>query len=532
MATLDKESAPVARAEARSELRDFLTSNRDRRRILPRAILVGAIAGLVGVAFRAALALADRGRMNLVAWAHLHPSFGWLVAMAFSAIGATLALLIVRRIAPETSGSGIPHLAAVLHRHRKLRWAIVLPTKFVGGVLALGAGMSLGREGPTVQLGGAVGAGLSRLMRLSKGDELVLTASGAGAGLAAAFNAPLSGLVFVLEEIQRDFRPLVFGAAFVAAAASDVVARVLTGQLPAFSVPSYPTPAMGLLPAFALLGALAGLLGVLYNRGLVASLNLFAALGSRGSLAMGVTVGALVGLAAYFVPNAVGGGHNVTEAATAGGFALAVVPLLFIGRFVSTMACYGSGAPGGIFAPLLSLGALLGLGVGLSAQRLLPAVPIQVGAFAVVGMAAYFTAIVRAPLTGIVLIIEMTSSYALMLPLLVASFFAYAVAEAFGDLPVYEALLQRDLLRGGIPLSHDEPIVLELEIEPGARFDGREVRELGLPSGVILVGCREGDREWVPTAGTRLHAHNRVTAVVSPDAEGGLEAFRSGCEES
>ena len=121
------------------------------------------------------------------------------------------------------------------------------------GVLAIGSGLALGREGPTVQMGGAIADGIARCMKTTPRDRLTLTAAGAGAGLAAAFNAPLSGLVFVLEEVQRDFRPAVFGAAFVAAAAADVVARSVSGQLPVFAVPNYPMPPLTALPAFALL---------------------------------------------------------------------------------------------------------------------------------------------------------------------------------------------------------------------------------------------------------------------------------------
>ena len=179
---------------------------------------------------------------------------------------------------------------------------------------------------------------------------------------------------------------------------------------------------------------------------------------------------------------------------------------------------------------LLALGSMIGLYFGDVTSQLYPHAGVMPGAFAVVGMAAYFTAIVRAPLTGIVLIVEMTSSYALSLPLLVACFCAYGVAEALKDMPIYEALLQRDLARssGEVP-SLDEPVVMELEVEPGSPFAGRKVRELGLPSGVLLVSCRDGHREWVPDANTSLEPHVRITAVISQDSEEGLRAFREGC---
>jgi CIC family chloride channel protein len=318
------------------------------------------------------------------------------------------------------------------------------------GVLAIGSGLTLGREGPTVQMGGAVADGIARGLKVSPQDRLTLTAAGAGAGLAAAFNAPLSGLIFVLEEVQRDFRPAVFGAAFVAAATADVVARSVSGQLPVFTVPNYAMPPLSALPAFALLGMLAGLLGVAFNRGLLGTLNLMARVPRRWRFGICAVVGAAAGLLAWFSPSAVGGGHELAETVLTNSIPLFAVPLLFLVRFGLTLASYGTGAAGGSFAPLLALGALLGLGVGHMVHIFMPALAAEPGVFAVVEMAAYFTAIVRAPLTGILLISEMTGSYEQMLPLLAASFCAYMMAEYLRDIPIYEALLERDLSRGGI----------------------------------------------------------------------------------
>jgi CIC family chloride channel protein len=515
--------------EASSELQEYLSTSQERRRLFPKALLVGTVAGLMGVAFRGALALADALRGSVVEFGHRVPLVGILFPCLFGAFGALLGLLVVKRWAPEAAGSGIPHLEAVLHRHRTMDPARVLPAKFLGGVFAISGGLALGREGPTVQMGGAVGMGVARMLKVGPRESLTLTAAGAGAGLTAAFNAPLSGLVFVLEELQRDFRPTVFGAAFLAAAAADAVARIFAGQLPAFSAPSFGAPSLALLPVFALLGAVLGVLGVVFNRTLLATVNRFAEMTPKATLVCGVGIGALAGLVAYFAPGVVGGGHGLAEAALAGKVSLTAIPLLLLLRFALTMGSYGTGAPGGIFAPLLVLGALTGVGLGqLTAIWFPGAVP---GAFAAIGMAACFTGIVRAPLTGIVLIVEMTSSYSLMLPLLVACFCAYAAAEVMGDLPVYEALLQRDLLRGGEASDSEDLVILELEVQPGSPFDGRRVRELGLPAGVLLVGCREGAREWVPTADTVLLGHTRVTAAVSPEAKGGLKVFRAGCSQ-
>ncbi len=520
----------IARAEARSELTEYLDLHEERRRLFPYAALVGLLAGTAAILFRGLLAAADAGRRALVAWAHQVPVVGWVAPALFCAAGAALAVFLVRRYAPETSGSGIPHIEAVLLRRRIMRWRRVLAVKFFGGVAAIGAGLALGREGPTVQMGGAAAAAVAERLRVPLRARATLIAAGAGAGLAAAFNAPLAGLVFVIEEMQRDFRPGVFGAAFIAAVIADLVQRLVAGQLPVFTIPVYPTPPLSAVPFFAVLGVLCGLLGVAFNRGLLATLDVFGRFQGRAAYQAAAVVGAIVGLIAWVAPHAVGTGHALTETTLQGQVPGGGIALILTVRFALTLASYGTGAPGGIFSPLLALGALLGLAVGHQAHALAPDVVPQAAAFAVVGMAGCFAAIVRAPLTGIVLIVEMTGNYDQMLPLLVTCFGAYAVAEGLGQLPIYESLLQRDLTRAGPDPAMHEPQVLEFEIEPGAPFAGRRIRELGLPAGCIVVRCRDGGREWVPTADTRLEPHMRLTAVVAPDAASGVGVLRAGCE--
>ena len=412
---------------------------------------------------------------------------------------------------------------------RELEWKRVLPVKFLAGIIAIGSGLALGREGPTVQMGGSVGAAISRWLKVSERERLTLISAGGGAGLAAAFNAPLAGLIFVLEEMRRDFQPIVFGAAFVAAVIADIIARLGSGQFPVFTVPSYPMPPLSSLPIFALLGILTGGLGVLFNRGLITTIKLYARLPARFVLPAAALTGGLIGLVGWYSPLLIGSGNSLAQTALDGNILLAVIPLYFAARFLLTTTSYGTGAPGGIFAPLLVLGALIGLAIGQTANRIAPDVVPIPAVFAVVGMAAYFTAIVRAPITGIMLIVEMTGNYSQMLPLLVSCFCAYAVAELLNDLPIYEALLVRDLTRGGAISPLQEPAVVEFIIQDGAPFAGLEVRSLGLPPGCILVRCSDGTREWVPKANTRLEVHTKITAIVAPDASNGLELLRRGC---
>ncbi|HEY5080036.1 MAG TPA: chloride channel protein, partial [Opitutaceae bacterium] len=261
--------------------------------------------------------------------------------------------------------------------------------------------------------------------------------------LAAAFNAPLAGLVFALEELNGSFTPVVFVASFLAAVTADVVCRVVTGETPVFTLHGMPVPSLHALPVAVVLGAVAGLGGVVFNRSLLASLDLFDRLKRWPPFAVGALAGAIVGIAAWIYPGVSGSGAILSGRALAGEIAIKWVLVLLAVRFVLTMVSYGSGAAGGIFAPLLVLGSLGGLAVGAGVHATLPQWAIYPETFAILGMGALFTATVRAPLTGIVLMIELTGSYEFMLPLLVSCFAAYGVAEALGDKPIYEALRER-----------------------------------------------------------------------------------------
>jgi len=478
--------------------------------------VIGVLSGLTAVAFTRLLVAADELRTRLIEHAHGYPGWGIAVPVLVGALGGAVAVWLVRRIAPEASGSGIPHLKAVLHHMQSMRGLRILAVKFAGGVAGIGSGLALGREGPTIQMGGVLGHAVSKSFSCTARERQTLIAAGAGAGLAAAFNAPLSGLVFVLEEVQRDFAPTVFTATFIAAVTADIVARLLNGQLPVFHVQTESIPAIEGLPVSVLVGVTAGVLGVAFNRALVGTLDLFQRIRHWPMWAPGALAGSIVGAIGWFTPEALGGGHRLVEQTLAGDVALLALPGFFALRFFLTMLSYGSGAPGGIFAPLLVLGSELGLAVGMLSQRVLPHAVEHPETFAVVGMAAYFSAIVRAPLTGIVLVVEMTGNYSLVLPLLAACLTAYEVADLLRDRPVYEALLERDLLRGQERPALTGTLLLELTIAPGAPFDGQRVRDLGLPPGCVLVTLRRNLEEHVPTAESRLHAGDRVTAVVAP----------------
>lgn len=408
--------------------------------------MVGAATGFVCALFRLCLQEADRLRDLAIAWAHGQAIVGFLLVVLAGAACA-LAAWLVRRFAPHASGSGIPHVELVLRQEVKPASFVLLPVKFVGGLLAIGSGLALGREGPSVQMGASIAHLVGELTRRAWADSRVLMAAGAGAGLATAFNAPIAGAIFVLEELVRRFEHRIAIAALAASATAIATARAILGNQPDFTLPPLDhAPTLG-LPLFLVLGLVAGLLAVGYNRSLLATLATFERARMLPAELRAALVGAAVAAVAWFAPSWVGGGDALTQRALSGVEPLAVLPFLFLLRAVMGHASYATGTPGGLFAPMLVLGAQAGLMFGIGCSALFPGLGIPVQTFAVVGMAALFTGIVRAPLTGMVLIVEMTGAFTLLLPMLAACFAAMLVPTLLRDVPIYEALREGTVRR-------------------------------------------------------------------------------------
>jgi chloride channel protein, CIC family len=411
------------------------------------SLLVGAAAGLVGAVFRLSLAGADWLRDALVTWAHGEGVAGLLLVTATCAAATGIAAWLVRRFSPHASGSGIPHVEAVLKGELPPAPFRLIPVKFVGGVLAMGAGLALGREGPSVQMGASLAHLVGTVFRRSWPDCRVLLAAGAGAGLATAFNAPIAGAVFVLEELVRRFETRIAVAALGASATALSVARLFLGNVPEFRVEALPYPGPGASALFFVLGAVAGFAAVAYNSALLRTLAAADRLGRWPVELRAALVGGGVGVLAWFAPDLVGGGGSLTQATLSGAFTLGVLPLVFLLRFGLGAVSYAARTPGGLFAPMLVLGAQLGLLFGGLCRLTFPGLDLPPEAFAVVGMAAFFTGVVRAPVTGIVLIVEMTGSIPMLLPMLGACFVAMLVPTMLGSAPVYDSLRERPALR-------------------------------------------------------------------------------------
>jgi CIC family chloride channel protein len=405
------------------------------------AAMVGVLTGLSAASFRLLLEQAARLRTGLAGWAH-HHWWGLIVVVLVCTAAATVAAALVHRVEPHAEGSGIPRVEAVADgRVRPDRFRL-LPVKYVGGLLSIGSGMALGREGPSVQMGASAAVIVATVTRRNLADLRLLVAAGAAAGLATAFNAPIAGGVFVLEELVKRFDPRTTVATLVASASGFLAAHLLVESRYDFAMKPIADPRIVESGWILAIGVVTGLLAVLYNGAVMAALRRADA--SRlPREARAAATGALVGLLVWFAPNLVGSGDGLTQAALYGHGALLAVTGVLVLRFALGVVSYAAATPGGLFAPMLVLGSQAGLIVGLVAIHLTPHAVPSLPACALIGMAAFFTASVHAPVTGLILATEMTGNTSQLPPMLGACAVAMLIAIALRSAPIYDRLAER-----------------------------------------------------------------------------------------
>ena len=438
----------------RSEvLRMFLRRDKTPVAILIVAAVVGTVAGLLGVAFEKAVNGVTAMRLSGLSIFSDYWMLMWPLTFVVSGLLAMSGYYLVRRFAPEAGGSGIPEIEGALEELRPVRWWRVIPVKFFGGIGTLSAGMVLGREGPTVQMGANVGKMMADIFRLRSAEARhSLLATGAAAGLSAAFNAPLAGILFILEEMRLQFRYSLISikAVFIGVIMSSIVFRIFNGDTAVIEVGKLANTSLNTLWLFLVLGMVFGVVGVSFNALIFRTQDMFARIHGgnlRKILIIGGVLGGVCGLIGLVQPEAAGGGFALIPLAAAGQYGLMMLLFIFFVRVVTTVLCFASGAPGGIFAPMLALGTLLGTAFGTAALVWFPEYDIQPATFAIAGMGALFAASVRAPLTGIVLVLEMTDNYQLILPMIITCLGATLLAQFLGGKPLYSTILTRTLQR-------------------------------------------------------------------------------------
>lgn len=427
---------------------------RETQKLHVLTFLIGGLCGLAAVAFHWLLESAQNGIIYRVA-ASTGPWRAPLLILV-PGIGGLVAGAALYFYAPEARGSGIPQVkAAFLLEGGRIPFRVI-PAKMFLPALNIGTGASLGREGPTVQICAAMASFLGRVFDLSREGIRSLVPVGAAAGLAAAFNTPIAAVTFTLEEILGDTAAKPLGSIVIASVIASVVERSLLGEHALFSVPPYRLNGVRELPFYLLLGLVAGVAAVGFN---VSLLRLRAWVRVQRHVPAWATPGAgglvlgLLGLSALLLtgsPSIFGVGYQQLATGLQGGMPLRLLLILGVFKLAATVVSYSSGSSGGIFGPSLYIGGMLGGVVGIFASSVLGSASTQPGAFVLVGMGAVFAGIVRAPITSIVIIFEMTNNYSVILPLMAANIASYAIARRLSPTPIYDALLMQD----GLHLPH------------------------------------------------------------------------------
>ena len=424
----------------------------ERQRLFGLTIAIGGVCGLAAVAFHVAIDRTAAASVERAIAAGGHAWIGWTLAVP--AAGGLAAGLLLHFVVPNARGSGIPQVKvayAVQGGRLRLRDSL---GKFAIGVLQIGTGSSLGREGPTVQICAGVASGLARIAGVSQRNLRRLIPVGAAAGIAAAFNAPIAAVTFTIEEVVGTLDQTLLSGVIVAAALAAAVERTVLGGHPEFDVPQgYGLDSASSLILYAVLGVAAAGASVTFSESLLGLRRWFDRLRvvprwahpAIGGLVTGAL--AVAAIALFRTRGITGGGYAVLTDALSGKLALDV--LLGIGamKLVATVASYSSGGAGGIFAPTLFVGGMLGGAIGFLDVAVFGHPHSSVAAFALVGMGAVFAGVVRAPITSVLIIVEMTNGYSLILPLMIANMSAYVLARSLRPTPIYEALLEQDGVR-------------------------------------------------------------------------------------
>lgn len=487
-----------------------------RLKLMIEGIFVGILSGFLIVLYRITLEKAEELRQKFILDfnGNIKLIGIWFI---FLIIAAYIVGLLIKS-EPMISGSGIPQVEGILTRKISMNWLPVVVKKFIGGVISIGAGLSLGREGPSIQLGAAVGQGVSRVFKRIKIEEKYLITSGASAGLAAAFNAPLAGVMFALEEVHKHFSPLILLSAMSASLTADFISKYFFGLKPVFNFENIIPMPLESYGYIILLGVIVGVFGVIYNYTLLKAQNIYAKQKWLSVKFRPMIPFLIAGVLALILPEVLGGGHPIIESLIHGSFSIKVLLIILLGKFIFSMISYGSGAPGGIFFPLLVLGALTGAIYGNVLVNFFGFNPEFVNNFIILAMAGYFTAIVRAPITGSILITEMTGSFSHLLSLSVISIVAYLVADLLKSEPIYESLLDRLLKNNGKEQTSGDSkdkLILEVPVCLDCEMDGKEIKDLDLPSDCLLVGIRRGEKEIIPNGSTTIHSGDYLLVLVN-----------------
>ena len=480
-------------------------------RLTIQGVLVGIFAGIMVCLYRFLLAGSEsvlRGYLSII---HGNILYIILFFIALAVMGILIDWLTKWEV--DSAGSGIPQVYAEVKGHMEANWAKVLFSKIVAGVLTALGGLSLGPEGPSVQIGGMAGKGIAKIFKGSKTDELRLILVGSAVGITAAFNAPLAGVLFVFEEINHGFDKTLVFIALVSAIVSDFISKIIFGQSTILNFPvlTIPLPSYWIL---VVLGLFIGLLGYIYNIGMIKSSDIVANLKIPSWLKF-VLVFMVSGVVALLIPEISDGGHFMMDMLDIAVPSLGVLVLLLVLKYLFSMFSFSSGAPGGIFLPILVLGAYIGAVFG---SIVVPAFGWQhdlIYRFVVISMAGFFAATVRSPITGIVLLAEMSGSTESLVGMIIVSLIAYVVPTLLGNEPIYESLYDRLLFKKNReyvkkPSKH---VMSEYIVPLDCNYINFKIKDIPFPKNAIVVSVIRNGKYVIPTEDFKINYSDQIQVL-------------------
>ncbi|SEG72090.1 chloride channel protein, CIC family [Bryocella elongata] len=431
---------------------------REEQLFLLLSIFIGIISGLLVVSFRMAIEWSNL----LLLGARRLPHDTRLIIVP--AIAGLVIAVLTRYVFPAVRGSGINQTKAAFYIHNGHISVRTVIGKFFLSALAIGSGQSLGPEDPSLQIGAGVASMIGRRVKLSRERLRLLAPIGAAAGLAAAFNAPISAILFVIEEVIGNWTAGVLGSTVLAAVASVVVARWFWGAQPMFRVPSITLRDPRELLAYWVLGIIGGVASLVFAKSLGWLRPLLRRQSTTSQLFQPAIAGLLVGSIGYFgLPQVMGAGYGAMDQAMHGQFALRMLLLLALFKIIATTLSFSSGTPGGMFAPTLFIGAMLGAGVGSFEKMFFPHLTGSIGSYALVGMGVLFAAFLRAPLTSVFMVLEVSGNYSIILPVILANTTAYLISRILQPVPIFELFTHQDGLY--LPSMEEEREESQLRLE-------------------------------------------------------------------
>lgn len=499
----------------------FRGRNNLKIRLIWESALIGIITSLIVVANRVLVDKLSPIFINFYANSKDSILKIILVFLILGLIGLGVGYLVKKE--PMISGSGIPQVEGILMKRLDANWLRVLVYKFIGGTTALICGLSVGREGPSVQMGASVGQGFSKVCKRLNIEDKFLITSGASAGLAAAFNAPLAGVVFALEEVHKNFSPLVLLSAMASSIAADFMCKNLLGLKPSLGFSNVNVFPLKYYWSLIILGVVVGITGVIFSKGLLKTQDIYGKF-TKVPVQVKVIVPFLcAGLIGLTSPILLGGGHSLIMSLVYSAFPIRILIIFLIVKYLFTFISFGSNAPGGIFFPLLVLGAIVGNIFGVCVCKTANIPVLYIVNFIIFAMAGHFASIVKSPITGIVLITEMSGSFEHLLALTTVVIISYITSDILKSEPIYESLLERKLKSCDDSECQNDckPYVkktlLELSVFIGSEIEGNLIKNINWPSECLVVAIKRGGKEIIPKGSTQILSGDLLVVLVDED---------------